>query len=619
MPVRGMLYSLLALLIFGSLLTVPSSGAVAPPIYGPFSPVFVGSEIGQFGFYGSVAPAGSFKANFEGVDAVQWGNAASHIANPNGAAGPKQYVQWTQGGFQAYDKKTGSPLLCPVNNSGDACANNTAKPVPWGWFWDGSTGSQVYECGHGSPTAGVLLYDQLDEVAGSVGGDTHGHWIMATHVSHGVHTYYCAAVSTGSDITNTTWNEYEYQLDGNGSGGQGGVLPYSSCSAGCITGLYNPDYLKLGTSVEVKTKTGSYLGGLYATWDLYSPSNSGFFVAGFETCTLNRNDLVHGRVATTMSCYYYLPSNNFPWTGTQSVQSVIHSLLPADFEGAASPPGTVKTEYFLATVNPYSGALSSNTPCVTGLCSSSQLALFTMGTDSTHPLTGPILLPVKSFTPACYDTVDVRNTYCVAQPTSGAVVDSIGDRLMHRLAYRFVKGATSSSEQLVAAQTIFNGTNQCTSHDSTPCTVIEWYKVIGPRQLAPRVVQGTIVDTAHPGNFLFMPSVGANISGNLQVTFEESGDTTHPSVYTVPITFGVAGGLNKPKEGTPLAVMTGKGDEQDSNIFGEFFSTSVDPCDDKTFWGTGEYFQTNETSTSGFNWQSRIYTTATSTPLTCSF
>jgi hypothetical protein len=594
-----------------------SSHAVVPPLYGPFSPVFIGAETNQFGFYANIIPTGQFQANFEGTDAVQWNGTTQHSPNPNGAVGPKQYVQWTQGGFQAYDKQTGAAMLCPVNNPGNLCPNNQAKPVSWGNFWDGSVGSKVYECGHGSPTAGVLIYDQLDEVATSVGATRTGHWIMATHVNHGVHIYYCVAVSSGSDILHASWNEYEFQLDGNGSGGQGGVLPYSTCSAGCITGLYTPDYLKLGTSVEVK-KAATFLGGLYATWDLYAPGSADSFVAGFEACTLNRNDLVNGRATTSMSCYYDLPANNFPWVSTTSTQSVIHSLLPADFEGTVTPPLATVTEYFLAAVNPYTGALSKDSPCVSSpTCASTQLALYTMGVDSGHPLKGPKMLTVKSFTPGCYNNVNTRNTFCVAQPTSGRVIDSIGDRLMHRLAYRVVK--STSTEQLVAAQTISNGAVLCTGNDLGPCTAIEWYKLVNPGASVPSVLQGAVLDPGHSTNFLFMPSVATNSAGNLQFTFEESGDTFYPSLYTVPVTFAGLGGTGAATEGTVKLIVGGGGDQEDSEIFGEYYSTTIDPCDDATFWGTGEYFRNAETSKTGLNWQTRIYTTATSTPTECTF
>ena len=618
MPASGLLRNLSALAIFLTAITLLAT-AVTPPIYGPFQPVLIGAEVNQFGNYASISPTGPFSSTIEGLDAVQWNGATEHNANPNGAAGPKQYVQWTQGGFQAYDKRTGTPLLCQINFQNVGCKNNLPTPVSWGWFWDGSPGSKVYECGHGSPSSGILLYDQLDEVAASVGAQGHGHWILATRVNHGVHIYYCVAVSVGSDITATNWNEYEFQLDGNGSGGTGGVLPFSSCSSGCISGLYTPDYLKLGTSVEVRSgTTGPFLGGLYATWDLYSPPNSGSFVAGFETCALNRNDLVNGRTSTSLSCYYYLPANNFPWgTTANSDQSVIHSLLPADFEGATSPPSTVKVEYFLATVNPYTGAITADKDCVSTSCASTQLALFRMGADSAHPLTGPVLLPVASFVPGCYNTLNVKNTFCVPEPTTGTFIDSIGDRLMHRLPYRYI--SATASEQLAAVQTITNTHGNCVGIASSPCTIIEWYKIFSPGVAKPTVAQGTINDPSNVSAYLFMPSVATNKSGNLQLTFEESSTTTHPSLYTVPVTFSGAGGTGTATEGKTKVIAAGKADQQDTDIFGTYFSTTVDPCDDTTFWGTGEYFTQNETILTGFTWQTRIYTTATIAPTECTF
>jgi hypothetical protein len=613
----GAIPTFFALFFLLCILNAGSYATVAPPIYGPFSPVFIGAETNQFGYYANILVSGGFQANFEGIDAVQWHGTTEHISNPNGAAGPKQYLQWTQGGFQAFDKQTGLAILCPVNNPGDHCANNAASPVSWGQFWDGSPGSKVYECGHGSPSAGVILYDQLDEVATSIGATRTGHWVLAAHINHGVHIYYCVAVSDSSDLLHASWNQYEFQMDGNGSGGKGGVLPFSSCSAGCISGLYTPDYAKIGVSVEVKKSSSSYVGGLYASWDLYSPGNSGFYVAGSEACEMNRNDLVNGKATTAMSCYYYLPANNYPWVATKSGQSVIHSLVPADFEGTVTPPVSTVSEYFLATVNPYTGALSNDTACVSSSCASTQIAMFTLGVDTTHPLKGPTLMNVKSFTPGCYNTVNVRNTFCVPQPTSGDVIDSIGDRFMHRLAYRVVKA--TSAEQLVAVQSISNGAVPCTGNDGVPCTVIEWYKVVNPGFSTPTVLQGSILDSARSTNFLFMPSVATNSLGNLQFTFEESGDTSYPSIYTVPVTFKGLGGTGAATEGPITRVIAGQGDEQDSEIFGEYYSMTIDPCDDTTFWGTGEYFVNNETSKTGFNWLTRIYTTATTTPKICTF
>ena len=116
-----------------------------------------------------------------------------------------------------------------------------------------------------------------------------------------------------------------------------------------------------------------------------------------------------------------------------------------------------------------------------------------------------------------------------------------------------------------------------------------------------------------------MPSVATNSLGDLQFTFEESGDTAYPSIYSVAVTFAGLGGTGAATEGPLTRITAGQGAEQDSQDFGEYFSTTIDPCDDTTFWGTGEYFISSETSKTGINWMSRIYTTTISTPKECIF
>jgi hypothetical protein len=38
----------------------------------------------------------------------------------------------------------------------------------------------------------------------------------------------------------------------------------------------------------------------------------------------------------------------------------------------------------------------------------------------------------------------------------------------------------------------------------------------------------------------------------------------------------------------------GNGPDESDNHWGEYFSMSIDPSDDLTFWGTGEYFPTDQ-------------------------
>src|ERR1700719_2788919 len=47
--------------------------------------------------------------SFEGIDALQLGR-RQHDVDPNGAVGNKQYMEWVNNFFQAYDKTTFAPV-----------------------------------------------------------------------------------------------------------------------------------------------------------------------------------------------------------------------------------------------------------------------------------------------------------------------------------------------------------------------------------------------------------------------------------------------------------------------------------------------------------------------------
>jgi len=56
------------------------------------------------------------------------------------------------------------------------------------------------------------------------------------------------------------------------------------------------------------------------------------------------------------------------------------------------------------------------------------------------------------------------------------------------------------------------------------------------------------------------------------------------------------------------------GADASDNIWGEYVSVSIDPGDDVTFWGTGEYFGTTQTQCPGTSnnhttctWETQIF------------
>ncbi len=99
-----------------------------------------------------------------------------------------------------------------------------------------------------------------------------------------------------------------------------------------------------------------------------------------------------------------------------------------------------------------------------------------------------------------------------------------------------------------------------------------------------------------------------NVGYTFNIDNVSSTSPEYPSVYAN--TLSASG-----SPGTLELVQSGSGSITDSanQSWGEFVSMNVDPKDDLTFWGTGEYLTANETacdssSTSNCTWSTAIFT-----------
>jgi hypothetical protein len=545
----------------------------------------------------------------EGIDAQQnigtsyqfYDNSGPNI-DANIAVGPTvsgqngQVLEWVNASYiQAFDKVTGNPIF--TNSAGI-----TAVPVNVAALWSGS--SQP-EC-HTYPSGNVqVIFDRLDNA-----------FVISRRVVYtagGIHQYaWCIAASSSSDLSDpaTQWYAYEYKLST--------VIPCVPASNNCTTGSYYyyfPDWPRIGTWSD----------GFYITFDLQDPT-SGFVESGFEGCQLDRADITQGRPSNPMKCYAYLVSR------TQR-PSLIHSVDVADIDSSIGPT-TGEPEYFLSIVNPsnsqqgFAGlhpCTSQTTPCI-----SSQLALFTWGASG---LAGPKFLPVNSYTPGCYNTSagnTESNTYCVPEPstntgTLGAYgkpscgnfatpcLDSLGDRMANRLTYNNVS-SSPGNEYLTASHVVMESS-------ATQRTGIRYYVL--------RVAAGNATVVVNSGNsgppdlqdpngnlFYFMPSAALDKNGNLGFTYNTSGPfcstcatQNHPAIY-----FDVLPRLSSNFD-APTLIVQGAADQENTNRWGQYAATVLDPADSLTFYGLGEYYNVNESGTSNcsapasncYTWQTRIF------------
>jgi hypothetical protein len=173
---------------------------------------------------------------------------------------------------------------------------------------------------------------------------------------------------------------------------------------------------------------------------------------------------------------------------------------------------------------------------------------------------------------------------CIPQLGSATNLDGIGDRLMHRVAYRNF----GAFESVVGNFTVSSG----------GVAGIRWFEL---RNVTAGPVTVFQESTYQPDTtWRWMGSAAQDVQGNLALGFSASSATISPQIryagrlVTDPVNT-LAQGEAHLFDGTGSQTGTG-------SRWGDYSALSVDPVDDCTFWYTQEYYAT----TSQFNWRTRI-------------
>lgn len=339
-----------------------------------------------------------------------------------------------------------------------------------------------------------------------------------------------------------------------------GGPPYYQCVAvsttSDATGSWNLYAFQLPANFPDYPKLGVWSDAYYLTINEQNPNS--FANLGAYVCALDRANMLLGNAASAQ-CF--------------QLAQTYQSLLPSDLDGSIAPPAG-SPNYLLNmgtnSLNLWKFHVDWQTPANT-------------------TLTGPVNIPVISFTKSCSGS-----STCVPQQGTNQLLDGIGDRLMYRLAYRhFADG----HESLVVAHTV-----------SVP-SGIRWYEIQNPGATSPEVFQQ---NTFSPdSNYRWMPSIGMDQMGNIAVGYSVSSSTMMPAIRYTGRT--QSDPLNTME--SENSVIEGSGIQTGSNRWGDYSSISIDPTDDCTFFYTNQYQQSN----GSFNWRTRIasfkFPSCTSSPL----
>jgi hypothetical protein len=213
--------------------------------------------------------------------------------------------------------------------------------------------------------------------------------------------------------------------------------------------------------------------------------------------------------------------------------------------------------------------------------SSTKLSYWHFHVDFTTPanstFTGPTDLTVASYSTACGSTGT-----CIPQGGDTQQLDSLGDRIMYRLAYRNF----GDHEALVTDHSVTAGSS----------VGVRWYEFRLSGGNPAVFQQGTY---APDSTFRWMGSIAMDHAGNIALGYSQSSSSTNPSIRFTGRAPGDPLGTMTQAETT---VITGGGSQTSFSRWGDYTSMSIDPSDNCTFWYTNEYIPSN----GNFNWNTRL-------------
>ncbi|HWZ44781.1 MAG TPA: hypothetical protein VNW97_15000 [Candidatus Saccharimonadales bacterium] len=362
-------------------------------------------------------------------------------------------------------------------------------------------------------------------------------------------THPCAVNNDGDPIAqydkaNGRWVLTQFSVTNGASAGFFQCVAVSQTSD--ATGAFNV-YAFTQPNFNDYPKVGIWTNGYYATYNIFS----GNTFQGPRICAMDGAAMRAGATATQ-----------------QCVQlaNTFGSVLPSDIDGTTAPP---------AGTDPYFVAFGSNL-----------LNVWRFHVDFATPantvLNGPTTTTVASFATAC------AGGSCIPQPGTKQRLDSLGDRVMYRFAYRhFADG----HEALVVNHSVTPG--------GAAVSGVRWY------ELRPNAANGGL-SVFQQGTFApadgvsrWMGSIAQDKVGNIVVGYSASSGSLNPSIrFANRAAADPAGTL-----GTETTITTGGGAQTRTlNRWGDYSALTVDPADDCTFWYTNEYLSVSGT----FNWHTRI-------------
>ncbi|MBI3679650.1 MAG: hypothetical protein HY235_04575 [Acidobacteria bacterium] len=350
--------------------------------------------------------------------------------------------------------------------------------------------------------------------------------------------------------------QFAFNVDVNGTP----VAPVLQCIAvsttSSATGTYARYGYSFGSEFNDYGKMGVWPDGYYFAFNMFTLAGAN---TGIKPCVAERAKMLVADPTAVMLCF---PTAIYAGGG--------FGMLPTDLDGPTPPPaGTPNFFIRQRTTTPRSlGMHKFHADFVTPANSTFNFAQNTS---------------VGTLERAC------SGGTCITQPAGGELLDSLGDRLMHRLAYRNF----GSRQILVVTQSV------TPPAPSTALSGIRWFEIRDPNGAATAFQNATF---APDNNARWMGSTATDKLGNQAIGYSVSGSSVFPGIRYTARLRGEPRNLMEAE-----ATIVNGGGVQMANTFGrwgDYSSMNIDPVDDCTFWYTQEYIKQNPPNT--FNWSTRV-------------
>jgi hypothetical protein len=295
-------------------------------------------------------------------------------------------------------------------------------------------------------------------------------------------------------------------------------------------------------------KFGVWPDGYYASFNMFKDEKLDSPFLGGKICAFEREQMLAGKPAR-MVCFRL----DNPKQG---------GFLPTDLDGTVPPP--------------------PNSPNYVLNLGPNRLNVWAFQVNWSDPtksqFTSLPSVDVDPFVPTCPTS---KNRSCIPQKDSPALLDSLADRLMYRLAYR-----NFGSHQAWVVN------HDIALPDLGLASAVRWYELTLKNNSLGVVKQNTY---APDKSSRWMGSIAMDKVGNTLIGYNVSASTTFPSI-------AIAGRASDSTEFSIEKVIVPGGGYQSATRWGDYSSMTVDPSDDCTFWYTAEYQPSNGT----YNWSTHV-------------